>query len=265
MFSGPLLMLPSVFFREVTSQYLHLTDLDVLGGIHRHRHTLIFLTQWQRPLKPSGILLIVILLSLVMLNYLSFRFYCMIVLEWVCPTRAPLVWFIFHRRLGFPTQVLLVCPYSVCSLVTYWCFIFYQDWCDFLHDLDVISDVISWFGCDLRCDLHDLDVIYLHVLICIISDWPNYTVHLQIDRPRCLGCFFGISSTPKQLVTSSEFSLIIIVKQSIIHWFNMKNTITCDRKGLHHDLEIFHARCLGRFLVFLQHQCTMSHEMNFLF
>jgi len=27
----------------------------------------------------------------------------------------------------------------------------------------------------------------------------------------------------------------------------MKNTITCDRKGLHHDFEIFHARCLGRF------------------
>ena len=27
----------------------------------------------------------------------------------------------------------------------------------------------------------------------------------------------------------------------------MKNTITCNRKGLHQDFEIFHARCLGRF------------------
>jgi hypothetical protein len=59
--------------------------------------------------------------------------------------------------------------------------------------------------------------------------------------------FFGISSTPMQLVTYNEFSLIIIVKQSIIHWFNIKNTIIYDRKGLHHDFEIFQARCLGRF------------------
>jgi hypothetical protein len=59
--------------------------------------------------------------------------------------------------------------------------------------------------------------------------------------------FFGISSTPMQPVTCSEFSLINIVKQSILQLFNMKNTITCDRKGLHHDLEIFQARCLGRF------------------
>jgi hypothetical protein len=89
---------------------------------------------------------------------------------------------------------------------------------------------------------------------------------LKIFQARCLGRFFGISSTPKQLVTCSEFSLIIIVKQSILHWFNTKNTITCDRKGLHHDhdLEIFHARCLGRFLVFLQHQCNLSHVMSFI-
>ncbi len=26
----------------------------------------------------------------------------------------------------------------------------------------------------------------------------------------------------------------------------MKNTITCDRKGLHHDLEKFQARCFVR-------------------
>jgi hypothetical protein len=42
----------------------------------------------------------------------------------------------------------------------------------------------------------------------------------------------------------------------------MKNTITCDRKGLHDDLEIFQARCLGRFLVFLQHQCNLSHVVS---
>jgi hypothetical protein len=131
--------------------------------------------------------------------------------------------------------------------------------------------------------------------------------------------FFGISSTPMQPVTCNEFSLIIIVKQSILHWFNMKNTITCDRKGLHHDfeyfmldvwdvfwyffntnatchmswifslnncktenstliqhentitcykkglhhdLELFHARCFGRFLLFLQHQCNLSHVLS---
>ncbi len=74
--------------------------------------------------------------------------------------------------------------------------------------------------------------------------------------------FFCISSTPMQLVTCSEFSLINIVKQSILHLFNMKNTITCDRKDLHYDLEIFDARCLGHFLVFLQHQCNLSHVMN---
>jgi hypothetical protein len=88
---------------------------------------------------------------------------------------------------------------------------------------------------------------------------------LEIFHARCLGRFFGISSTPMQPVTCNEFSLIIIEKQSILHWFNMKNTITCDRKGLHHDLEIFHARCLGRFLVFLQQQQNLSHVMNFLF
>ncbi len=27
----------------------------------------------------------------------------------------------------------------------------------------------------------------------------------------------------------------------------MKNSYTCDRKGLHHDLNIFQAKCLGRF------------------
>jgi hypothetical protein len=54
---------------------------------------------------------------------------------------------------------------------------------------------------------------------------------LEIFQARCYGCFFGISSTPMQLVTCSEFYLIII----------------CDRKGLHQDFEIFHARCLGRF------------------
>jgi hypothetical protein len=79
------------------------------------------------------------------------------------------------------------------------------------------------------------------------------------------GTFFGISSTPMQPVTCNEFSLLIIVKQSILHWFNMKNIITCNRKGLHHELEIFHARCLGRFLVFLQHQSNLSHVMSFLF
>ena len=71
--------------------------------------------------------------------------------------------------------------------------------------------------------------------------------------------FFGISSTPMQNVICNELSLIIIVKQSILHWFNMKNINSCYRKGLHHDLEIFHARCLGRFLVFPQHQCNLSH------
>ena len=76
--------------------------------------------------------------------------------------------------------------------------------------------------------------------------------------------FFGISSTSMQPVTYNEFSLRIIVKQSIIHWFNMKNTIICERKGLHHDFEIFQARCLGRFfLVFLQHQCNLSHFLSF--
>ncbi len=34
---------------------------------------------------------------------------------------------------------------------------------------------------------------------------------------------------------------------SILYWFNTKNTETCDRKGLHHDLEIFHARGFVRF------------------
>jgi hypothetical protein len=61
------------------------------------------------------------------------------------------------------------------------------------------------------------------------------------------GSFFGISSTPMQPVTCNESSLITIVKYSILHLLNMKNTITSERKSLHHNLEIFQARCLGRF------------------
>ncbi len=98
----------------------------------------------------------------------------------------------------------------------------------------------------------------------ITCDRKGLHQDLEIFQARCLGRFFGISSTPIQLDTCSRFFLIIVVKQSILHWFNMKNTITCDRKGLHHDLEIFQARCLGRFLVFLQHQCNLSHVMSFL-
>jgi hypothetical protein len=86
---------------------------------------------------------------------------------------------------------------------------------------------------------------------------------LEIFQARCFVRSFGISSTPMQPVTYNEFSLIIIVKQSIIHWFNMKNSIICDRKGLHHDLEIFQARYLDVFLVFLQHQCNLSHVLSF--
>ncbi len=85
---------------------------------------------------------------------------------------------------------------------------------------------------------------------------------LEIFQAICQGRFFGISSTPMQPVTCNESSLIIIVNQSILHLLNMKNTITCDMKGLHHDLEIFHARCLGCFLVFLQHQCNLSYVMS---
>jgi hypothetical protein len=70
---------------------------------------------------------------------------------------------------------------------------------------------------------------------------------LETFQAKCLGRFFGISSTPMHPVTYNEFSLLIIVKQSILHLFNMKNTIICDRKGLHHDLEIFQARCFERF------------------
>jgi hypothetical protein len=66
---------------------------------------------------------------------------------------------------------------------------------------------------------------------------------LEIFRARCLWHFFGFSSKPKQAITYDEFSGIIIVKYSILHLFNMKNTIICDRKGLHHDLEIYQARC----------------------
>jgi hypothetical protein len=88
---------------------------------------------------------------------------------------------------------------------------------------------------------------------------------LEIFQARCSGRFIGISSIPMQPVTCNESSLIIIVKQRILHSFNMKNTITCDRKGLNHDFEIFQARCLRRFLVFLQHQCNLSYEMNYLF
>jgi hypothetical protein len=98
----------------------------------------------------------------------------------------------------------------------------------------------------------------------ITCDRKGLHYDLKIFQARCLGRFFGISSTPMQLVTFSEFSLINIVKQSILHLFNMKNTITSDRKGLHYDLKIFQARCLGRFLVFLQHQCNLSHVVSFL-
>jgi hypothetical protein len=57
----------------------------------------------------------------------------------------------------------------------------------------------------------------------------------EIFHARCLGrFFFGISSTPMQPFTCSEFLLIIIVKYSILYLFNTKNTKTCDRKGLHH-------------------------------
>jgi hypothetical protein len=70
----------------------------------------------------------------------------------------------------------------------------------------------------------------------------------EIFHARCLGrFFFGISSTPMQSFTCSEFLLIIIVKYSILYLFNTKNTKTCDRKGLHHDFEIFQARCYGCF------------------
>jgi hypothetical protein len=36
----------------------------------------------------------------------------------------------------------------------------------------------------------------------------------------------------------------------------MKNTITCDRKGLHHDLEIFQARCPAK--KELQFNCSLT-------
>jgi hypothetical protein len=108
-------------------------------------------------------------------------------------------------------------------------------------------------------------LLLLNMKNTITCDRKSLHHDLEIFQARCLGRFFGIFSTPMQLVTCSEFFLIIIVKQSILHWFNKKNTITCDRKGLLHDLKIFHARCLGRFLVFLQHQCSLLHVMNFLF
>jgi len=81
----------------------------------------------------------------------------------------------------------------------------------------------------------------------ITCDRKGLHQNLEIFQANCLGRFFGISSTPMQIVTCSEFSLIIFVKKNILYWFNTKNTKTCDRKGLHHDLEIFQARCLGRF------------------
>jgi hypothetical protein len=81
----------------------------------------------------------------------------------------------------------------------------------------------------------------------ITCDRKGLHQDFEIFYARCLGRFFGISSTPMQPVTYNEFSLKIIVKQSIIHCFNMKNTIICDRKGLPHDLEIFQARCYGCF------------------
>jgi hypothetical protein len=88
--------------------------------------------------------------------------------------------------------------------------------------------------------------------------------NLEIFQAKCFIRFFGISSNPMQPVTCTEFLLIFIKKKSILHWFNVKNTIICDRKGFHHDLEIFQARCFVLFLVFIQNQCNLSHLMNFL-
>ncbi len=51
----------------------------------------------------------------------------------------------------------------------------------------------------------------------IICDRKGLQQDFEIFHARCLGRFFGISSTPMQPVTYNEFSLIIIVKQSIIH------------------------------------------------
>ena len=63
-----------------------------------------------------------------------------------------------------------------------------------------------------------------------------------------LGTFFEISTTPMQPVPCNESSLTIIVKKEYSTLIKHENTILCDRKGLHHDLEIFQARCYGCFL-----------------
>jgi hypothetical protein len=51
----------------------------------------------------------------------------------------------------------------------------------------------------------------------IICDRKGLQQDFEIFHARCLGRFFGISSTPMQPVKYNEFALIIIVKQSIIH------------------------------------------------
>jgi hypothetical protein len=168
-----------------------------------------------------------------------------------------------HRRRLF--QFLFVC--SCCPLTEFHCvfsasfirshrFVLFVIYCIFAENTIQCSDCC-------RVGRQNLCSSFLSNNT-ITSDRKGLHHDLKIFQARCLGRFFGISSTPKQLVTCSEFSLIIIVKQSIFHWFNIKNTITCDRKGLHHDLEIFHARCLVRFLVSLQHQWSLSHVMSFL-
>ncbi len=51
----------------------------------------------------------------------------------------------------------------------------------------------------------------------IICERKGLHHDFEIFQARCLGRFFGISSTPMQPVTYNKFSLKIIVKQGIIH------------------------------------------------
>ncbi len=123
------------------------------------------------------------------------------------------------------------------------------------HDLETfyaryLGRFLYFFNTNVKCNEFSLIIIVKQSILhwfnmknTITCDRKGLHHDLEIFQARCLGQFFCISSTPKQLVTCREFSLIIIVKQSILHWLNMKNTITCDRKGLHHDMEIFHVRC----------------------
>jgi hypothetical protein len=120
----------------------------------------------------------------------------------------------------------------------------------------ILQTFLYFFNTNATC--HMLKVFYYNYCKKNILHWFNTKNTITCDRKglhhdleifqaRCFVRFFSISSTPMQPVTYNEFSLIIMVKQSILHWFNTKNTNTCDRKSLHHDLEIFQARCLGRF------------------